>query len=136
VEAEIRSISFLVLHIPLVISKSLLIFISKPIVAAMPNDVQAPGRLRNIQDDPFAVRGNRETVAGELLTYDPTPGTWMYDWDNDMTEDAKFAVSTGFVFRHLPTSQDAAMEFFADGRTTFAFQTRLQPTIYGNRTHV
>jgi hypothetical protein len=55
----------------------------------MPNDVQAPGRLRNIQDDPFAVRGNRETVAGELLlTYDPTPGTWMYDWDNDMTEDA------------------------------------------------
>jgi hypothetical protein len=30
----------------------------------------------------------------------------MYDWDNDMTEDAKFAVSTGFVFRHLPTSQD------------------------------
>jgi hypothetical protein len=57
-------------------------FISKPIVAAMPNDVQAPGRLRNIQDDPFAVR-NRETVAGELLlTYDPTPGTWMYDWDN------------------------------------------------------
>jgi hypothetical protein len=35
----------------------------------------------------------------------------MYDWDNDMTEDAKFAVSTGFVFRHLPTSQDAAMEF-------------------------
>ncbi|MFT5251437.1 MAG: hypothetical protein ACI87N_000416 [Flavobacteriales bacterium] len=94
----------------------------KPIVAAMPNDVQAPGRLRNIQDDPFAVRGNRETVAGELLlTYDPTPGTWMYDWDNDMTEDAKFAVSTGFVFRHLPTSQDAAIGIFADGRTTFAF---------------
>ncbi|NNF86510.1 MAG: glycosidase, partial [Winogradskyella sp.] len=27
----------------------------KPIVAAMPNDVQAPGRLRNIFDDPFAV---------------------------------------------------------------------------------
>jgi hypothetical protein len=32
---------------------------------AMPNDVQAPGRLRNIQDDPFAVV--TETVAGELL---------------------------------------------------------------------
>lgn len=94
----------------------------KPIVAAMPNDVQAPGRLRNIQDDPFAVRANRETVAGELLlTYDPTPGTWMYDWDNDMTEDAKFAISTGFVFRHLPTNQDAAIGIFADGRTTFAF---------------
>jgi hypothetical protein len=112
--------------------KSLLIFYIKTYCSSMPNDVQAPGRLRNIQDDPFAVRGNRETVAGELLlTYDPTPGTWMYDWDNDMTEDA---VSTGFVFRHLPTSQDAAIGIFADGRTTFAF--RLQPTIYGNRTHV
>ena len=39
----------------------------KPIVAAMPNDVQGAGRLRNIQDDPFAVRGNRETTAGEIL---------------------------------------------------------------------
>lgn len=96
----------------------------KPIVAAMPNDVQAPGRLRNIQDDPFAVRGNRETVGGELLlTYDPTPATWMYDWDNDMTEDAKFAISSGFLFRHLPTAQDAAVGILADGRQTFAFPT-------------
>jgi hypothetical protein len=59
-----NQVKFLVLHIPLVISKSL-IFYKKPIVAAMPNDVQAPGRLRNIQDDPFA-GGVRETVAGEL----------------------------------------------------------------------
>lgn len=94
----------------------------KPIVGAMPNDVQAPGRLRNIQDDPFAVRANRETIGGELLfTYDPTPATWMYEWDNDMVEDAKFAISTGFVFRHLPNSQDAAIGILADGRSTFAF---------------
>ncbi len=93
----------------------------KPIVGAMPNDVQAPGRLRNIQDDPFAVRANRETVAGELLlTFDPTPGTWMYEWDNDRAEDAKLAVSTGFVFRHHPTAQDAAIGFLAN-RTAFAF---------------
>jgi len=93
----------------------------KPIVDAMPNDVQAPGRLRNVQDDPFAVRANRETTAGELLfTYDPTPGTWMYEWDNDMVEDAKFAISAGFVYRHHPTAQDAAIGFLAD-RTAFAF---------------
>lgn len=93
----------------------------KPLVEAMPNDVQAPGRLRNIQDDPFVVRANRETVGGELLlTYDPTPGTWMYEWDNDMAEDAKFAISSGFVFRHLPTTQDAAIGFFSD-RSSFAF---------------
>ena len=93
----------------------------KPLVDAMPNDVQAPGRLRNIQDDPFAVRANRETTAGELLvSYDPTPGTWMYEWDNDRAEDAKFAFNLGFVYRHHPTAQDAAIGFLAD-RTSFAF---------------
>jgi hypothetical protein len=93
----------------------------KPIVAAMPNDVTGAGRLRNILADPFAVRANRETVAGELLlTYDPTPGTWMYEWDNDMAEDAKFAISTGFVFRHLPTTMDATIGFNKD-RVSFAF---------------
>ncbi len=94
----------------------------KPIVGPIPNDVQAPGRLRNIQDDPFAVRaGSRETVAGELLlTFDPTPATWMYAWDNDRAEDAKFAMSAGFVFRNHPTAQDAAIGFLSD-RTSFAF---------------
>lgn len=94
----------------------------RPLVGPMPNGIETPGRLRNILDDPFAVRSNRETTAGELLlTYDPTPGTWMYDWDNDETEDAPFAASLGFVYRHLPTAQDAAIGILADGRSTFAF---------------
>jgi hypothetical protein len=45
----------------------------------------------------------------------------MYDWDNDRTEDAKFAISAGFIYRHLPTTQDAAIGILPDGRTTFAF---------------
>ena len=95
----------------------------KPLVEAIPQDVQGPGRLRNIIDDPFAVRANRETTAGEiLLTYDPTPGTWMYEWDNDRAEDAKFAMNLGFVYRHLPTTMDAHIGFQAD-RTFFAFPT-------------
>ena len=94
----------------------------KPLEGPMTSDLPAPGRPRNIVDDPFAVRGNREQVAGEILfTFDPTPGTWMYDWDNDRSEDAKFAISAGFVFRHLPTTQDAAIGILANGRTTFAF---------------
>lgn len=89
----------------------------KPLVDPMPGDINGPGRLRNILVDPFVVRANRETVAGELLfTYDPTPGTWMYEWDNDRSEDATFAASIGFVYRHLPTSQDAAVIFPGDGR--------------------
>jgi hypothetical protein len=92
----------------------------KPLEGAVSADAIG-GRLRNILQDPFIVRANREQVAGELLfTYDPTPGTWMYDWDNDRSEDAKFAVSAGFVFRHLPTMQDAAIGFLAN-RTAFAF---------------
>jgi hypothetical protein len=98
----------------------------KPLLEAMPNGVDAPGRLRNIVDDPFIVRVNRETVGGEfLLTYDPTPATWMYEWNNDMVEDAKFAFSTGFVYRHLPTTMDAAIGFLAN-RTTFAFERSAQ----------
>ncbi|MDT8346507.1 MAG: glycoside hydrolase family 2 TIM barrel-domain containing protein [Flavobacteriaceae bacterium] len=93
----------------------------KPLVDPIPNDVPAPGRLRNIVDDPFAVRENRETVAGELLlTFDPTPGTWFYEWDNDMAEDAKFAFSSGVVFRYHPTNMDAAIGFLSE-RTQFAF---------------
>ncbi len=94
----------------------------KPIIGPIPADVPAPGRPRNILDDPFSVRSNRETVAGELLiTFDPTPGTWMYQWDNDMAEDAPLAVSAGFVYRHLPTTMDAGIGILADGRTIFAF---------------
>jgi Glycosyl hydrolases family 2, TIM barrel domain len=94
----------------------------RPIEDPMPANLPAPGRPRNILDDPFAVRANRETVAGEILfTYDPTPGTWMYEWNNDMAEDARFAVSSGFVYRHLPTTQDAAIGILGDGRTIFAF---------------
>ncbi|MFY7651413.1 MAG: hypothetical protein ACOVQE_01870, partial [Chitinophagaceae bacterium] len=93
----------------------------KPIEGPIPADLLAPARPRNVLDDPFAVRSNRETVAGELLlTYDPTPGTWMYEWDNDRAEDAKFAISAGFVYRHLPTIQDAAIGILAN-RSLFAF---------------
>lgn len=94
----------------------------KPIESPIPGDVPAPGRPRNILDDPFAVRGNRETTAGEILiTYDPTPATWMYDWDNDVREDASLAVSAGFVYRHQPTTVDAAPYFDKDGQTIYVF---------------
>ncbi|MEN0005595.1 MAG: glycoside hydrolase family 2 TIM barrel-domain containing protein [Bacteroidota bacterium] len=94
----------------------------KPIEGPVPGGVDAPGRARNILDDPFAVRGNRETVAGEILfTYDPTPGSYMYQWDNDVMEDSKFAMSAGFVFRHHPTTMDGSVGILADGRTIFAF---------------
>jgi hypothetical protein len=94
----------------------------KPIEGPIPGGVAAPGRPRNILDDPFVVRSNRETIAAEILfTFDPTPATWMYEWDNDRSEDAEFALSAGFVYRHLPTTQDAAIGILPNGRSTFAF---------------
>ena len=92
------------------------------IEGSIPSDVPAPGRPGSILDDPFAVRFNREMTTGEImLTYDPTPGSWMYDWDNDRTIDAKLAISAGIVYHHLPTTQDAAFGILPNGRTTFAF---------------
>jgi hypothetical protein len=44
----------------------------------------------------------------------------MWAWNNDEMEDASFAFSTDFVYRHHPTTQDAGIGKMAD-RTTFAF---------------
>ncbi len=100
----------------------------KPIVGPVPSDAPAPARPRNVLDDPFAVRANRETTAFELLlNYDPTPATWMYAWDSDVREDAKLAASLGFIFRHQPTTLDAAIGILPDGRTTFPFPGATPP---------
>jgi len=92
-----------------------------PLVDPIPNDINAPGRIRNIIDDPFAVRSNREKTAGEILiTFDPTPGTYMYEWNNDRAEDASFAMSAGFVYHDNKSTTDGHVGFLAD-RTFFAF---------------
>lgn len=76
---------------------------------------------RNVFDDPFAVLGSRETIAGEmLLVWDPTPGTWFWAWDNAMHEDAPMAAAFDFVYRHQPTQRDALFGFDEEGNL-FAF---------------
>ncbi len=96
----------------------------KPIVGPMPHSddlAVTQGRPRNVLDDPFAVRGNRETTAGEImLTYDPTPATWMWAWDSDVREDADFAASIGFVVKRHHTTADAGL-FISDTDEVYAF---------------
>jgi beta-galactosidase len=76
---------------------------------------------RNVLDDPFAVLENRETKGFELLlAYDPTPGTWMWAWDNDDREDARLAGSLDVTYRIMPTSRDSNFGFLDDG-TLFSF---------------
>jgi beta-galactosidase len=92
----------------------------RPLVGPGPSLAGRPAR--NITDDPFSVRANRETLAAELLVvYDPTPATWMWAWDNDLREDAPLAASLDIAFRHQPTTLDAGFWFAGDGITRFAF---------------
>ena len=72
------------------------------------NVFHTPIRPRNVFDDPFVVLDNRETLAGEmLLLFDPTPETQFFSWDRINREDAPFASSLDFVYRHQPTSRDS-----------------------------
>ena len=85
----------------------------KPIIGPIPAGSPSPAVPRNVLDDPFAVRANREMTGAEMMiSYDPTPATWMWAWDNDTREDASLAASLDFVYRHLPTTMDAANAIF------------------------
>jgi len=73
-------------------------------------------RPRNIIADPFVVRDNRETIAGELLlVYDPTPGTWFHTWDRDIRENADFVAALDIWYRHQPEQRDANTFTLGDG---------------------
>lgn len=97
----------------------------KPIVGPLPvieGGVDATGRYtggvvpRNFLSDPFVVRDNRETTAVELLlVYDPTPGSWMWMWDNFVREDAPFSAAIDAVYRMQPTSLDSHIGVAAEG---------------------
>ena len=70
---------------------------------------------RNTDDDPFAVLGNRAAKSAEIyLTYDPTPGTYFYDWDNDLREDAKFAFNVGITATSYETGTDSSVYYNDD----------------------
>ncbi len=89
------------------------------------NPIEIPGidalGSRSIQSSPFAVRENRETLGAEVvLTYDETPGSWLWAWNNDVREDASLAWSLRYTFRHQPTTQDAAL-FVSEGGDIFPF---------------
>jgi len=71
-------------------------------------DTLFPGVVpRNRDKDPFAVLDNREAISGELIfTYDPTPSTSFYAWDNDDREDAYLAFNIGGIVTQYDTTTD------------------------------
>ncbi|MDA3884622.1 MAG: hypothetical protein PF638_03405 [Candidatus Delongbacteria bacterium] len=82
---------------------------------------------RNRDSDPFAVLDNREAVAGELFfTYDPTPGSYFYAWDNDQQEDAGFAFSIGGNYTSYKTDTDSHLFYYQEGKTNAPFGVGLK----------
>ena len=65
--------------------------------------------LRNVLDDPFIVRENRETIAGQFtFVYDPTPATWFWMWDRIDRETSPFAMALRSTYIGIAqTAQDA-----------------------------
>lgn len=77
---------------------------------------------RNRDDNAFAVLGNRQARSGEVfLTYDPTPATGFYEWDNDRREDAAFAFNLGANYTSFPTATDSYQFFFRPAGANAAF---------------
>ncbi|NNE64903.1 MAG: hypothetical protein HKN34_12525, partial [Gammaproteobacteria bacterium] len=77
---------------------------------------------RDTDSDPFAVLDNREAESLEFyLTYDPTPGSWFYDWNVDMTEDASFAYNIGLTATSYDTPTDANLFFFEPAGANASF---------------
>lgn len=57
----------------------------------MPNDVGGTGRLRNVIDDPFCCRGNRETAGME----------WLFSYDLRQELGCMNGIMTGQKMLHL-----------------------------------
>ena len=77
---------------------------------------------RDRDSDPFAVLDNREARSAELIfTYDPTPATSFYEWDNDVREDAGFAFNVGGIYTRYPTATDAHLFFLEEINSNASF---------------
>jgi hypothetical protein len=69
-----------------------------------------------IAKDPFVVTDNRKTRAAELvLTFDPTPSSFFYEWDNDLKEDAPLAYNIGITYVDYQLGSDAATHWDPQG---------------------
>jgi len=101
---------------------------ANPLIApSISGTTLTPGIVpRNILDDPFAVLSNRAARAAEVyLTYDPTPETYFYEWDNDLRENAGFAYNLGITYIDYPTRADAEVYYDNESGGTFPFATGL-----------
>ena len=81
------------------------------------------------KDEPFWVsNANREaSIYSLFLTYDPTPGSWFYQWEPNVLqewnlnreENAKFAFALGYSLSYFPTTTDLQTYIESSGETVW-----------------
>lgn len=120
-------------------------FVRRNLVDSFSDAAFAAGNRRAISENPtasvtpFAVLGNRPVDAYEFyITYDTTPGTYFYDWDNYLKEDAPIAFNFGITQMSFKKGDSNVMAFdtgpaLDDGRpaetvTKFTSRIGINPT--------
>ncbi len=128
IEAGIRFYSNPHMIYPRILYRENLVDANPTIAPVTTGTTLSPGiDPRNRDEDPFAVLDNREATSAEIYyTYDPTPGTWFYDWDIDMKEDAPFAFNIGLTATSYDTATDSNLFFFEEGGTNAPFGAGLE----------
>ncbi|WP_191018238.1 glycoside hydrolase family 2 TIM barrel-domain containing protein [Treponema zioleckii] len=99
------------------------VFSFKP-VFRMRQPIEEPTGARSIvAGDPFYVgQGNRRSMELEaIFTYDPEGGTYFHNWDNNETENAKFAFSLAGLYK-----------FFADETDLLPYKDNQGPKVQRN----
>ncbi len=77
---------------------------------------------RNLDADPFAVLGNREARSAEVVfTWDETPGSHFYDWDNDKREDAGLAYNIVLNYTQYPSNTDSSSFYYREAERNAPF---------------
>ncbi|MCK4907025.1 MAG: hypothetical protein KAS64_05715 [Spirochaetes bacterium] len=103
------------------------VMIRKNLVDALPNIEAAlyepfmyPGtKARNRIDDPFAVMENRAANSYEIaFEYDPSGGTWFFNWDNDRRETSPVAYNIVFNYTEYTTATDGYTFWYDEGGKT------------------
>ena len=128
IDAGFRYISIPHMIFPRVMYRDNLVDANPTIAPSTSGTTLSPGiDPRNQDEDPFAVLGNREVASAEFVyTYDPTFGTWFYDWDIDMKEDAPFAFNLSLTYDSYKEDTDSHLFFFEEGGTNAPFGAGLE----------
>ncbi len=128
IEAGLRYIDTPHMYFPRIFYRENLVDANPTIAPVTVGPNLSPGiDPRNREEDPFAVLDNRQVAAVEFVyTYDPSPGSWFYDWDVDMKETSRWAFNLSLTGKSYKENADSELFFFDDGGVNAPFGAGLE----------